>query len=102
MPANRALMKWVDGPEEGQMIVTTTCPMCGYVNAVVVTEEQLDKLLDGDELIQNTLPKHPREEREKLITGYCSECQKKIFDRWCLNEEEEKEEEDSGNEEAGS
>lgn len=44
-----------------------------------VTEDQRQRLLYGDESIQEIVPRWSPEKREKVISGMCSACQKAFF-----------------------
>ena len=54
--------------------IECTCPTCGAVDYVTVTEEEGDRLIDG-ELIQDVLPHRSIVERERIISGMCPTCQ---------------------------
>ena len=63
--------------EEVEIIVE--CPFCGSVDSVWVNEEDYLEWQKG-ELVQVAFPYLNVAEREKLITGMCDACQKKVFD----------------------
>ena len=54
--------------------IECTCPTCGAVDYVTVTEEEGDRLIDG-ELIKDVLPHRSTAERERIISGMCPTCQ---------------------------
>lgn len=54
--------------------IECTCPTCGTVDYVTVTEEEGDRLIDG-EPIQDVLPHRSIPERERIISGMCPTCQ---------------------------
>lgn len=55
-----------------------TCPWCGKDYTWEVPAEGYGKWINGA-LIQNAFPTLSATEREYFLTGYCAECQKKIF-----------------------
>lgn len=57
------------------------CPMCGKYSekTLNVTREQMKKYYNGKDLIQNIFPDLSASEREFLKSGYCDECQSKLF-----------------------
>lgn len=60
--------------------VSFTCPMCGKRHSLEISEELLDRVenrRENQECIQDILVGYSRSDREKFITGYCDECQKK-------------------------
>ena len=56
----------------------TQCPMCKEVYYVTLPLDGYKKWQEG-ELIQNAFPNMSADNREKLITGICSECWDKAF-----------------------
>lgn len=62
-----------------EIILKGKCPLCGKDWSVAVTEQEYDDWRFG-ELIQNALPSHTPEQRECLISGFCADCQKMIFE----------------------
>ena len=58
--------------------VSNRCPMCGKLHSVEVNLSAYEKWQNG-ELIQNAMPNLSATEREQLISGFCPDCQEKIF-----------------------
>ena len=58
------------------------CPMCGKVTVRTIdaTDEQMLAYQFGFDLVQNIFPDLSVEDREFLITGYCDDCQKVLFE----------------------
>ena len=90
MAMNRVAWSWVGTGSKDVFKIITYCPICGDENVVNVNRKELNVLIKDEGHIQDILPNHSREDREKLVTGYCDECQKKIF----RNPFDEKENED--------
>lgn len=63
-----------------EIILKGRCPLCGKEWSVAVTEQEYDDWRFFGELIQNALPNHTPEQRECLISGFCVDCQKTIFE----------------------
>ena len=59
-------------------IVHRVCPMCGKELAMEVPADGILKLSYG-KLIWEALPELNPMEREFIKTGYCPDCQKKLF-----------------------
>ena len=63
--------------------VQFTCPMCGITHYIYkIPKSLVDRIenrQESGEYIQDILKDYSQTEREKFITGYCDECQKKIF-----------------------
>ena len=59
------------------------CPMCGithYIYEVPISlVERVRNRRQTGEYIQDILKDYSPSDREKFITGYCDDCQKKIF-----------------------
>ena len=59
------------------------CPMCGmthYIYKVPVSSvERVQNRRQTGEYIQDILKDYSPADREKFKTGFCDECQKKIF-----------------------
>lgn len=55
------------------------CPMCHELYVMELTETEYEKLFDNQELIQDLFPEFNPMEREFLMTGYCPQCQEKLF-----------------------
>ena len=60
------------------------CPMCGkkhYVSNISMSlVERVICRRQSGENIQDILKDYSPTDREKFITGYCEDCQKKIFE----------------------
>lgn len=63
------------------MLIKKYCAMSGTTNEmeVNITQEQLDKWQQGDELIQFALPHLSPDEREFLMTGMTPEVWDRLF-----------------------
>ena len=62
--------------------VKQECGMCGQESHMKLTDNELEayqQYLSGGHLIQECLPTLNRCEREFLKSGYCTDCQKLIF-----------------------
>lgn len=59
------------------------CPMCGirhYLYNIPISKvERVRNRYETGEYIQSIFPDMKRSDREKFITGYCDDCQAKIF-----------------------
>lgn len=58
------------------------CPMCGKTHSMLLDEESaLRYIIESDKgiHIQDIFPDMSPRDREKFITGYCDNCQKKLF-----------------------
>lgn len=65
--------------EPKRMTVTVRCPQCNRDREIApVTEEQFDSWRSGM-LIQRAMPLLSRDDREGLISGYCTTCWNKAF-----------------------
>lgn len=64
--------------EELKFNVAINCPMCRKTHCVEVEVKAYEKWQNG-ELIQNAMPNLSATEREQLISGFCPDCQDKIF-----------------------
>ena len=60
------------------MVVTIKCPMCGKTYFIEVDYDAFCSWQNG-ELIQVAMPNLTPTEREQLISGFCPDCQDKIF-----------------------
>lgn len=58
--------------------VITTCPFCGKESSFLVRDEDFDAWQNGA-LIQDVMWYLDSTEREKLISGICSDCWDKMF-----------------------
>lgn len=58
--------------------IYNTCPWCGKNYLFEVPYEGLEKWRGG-EMIQNAFPEVNATIREHLLTGYCEDCQEKLF-----------------------
>lgn len=61
------------------MEIRNTCMMCQRTFKIDLTEEEANKYINDNRLIQEVFPKMNPAEREFLITGYCLDCQAMIF-----------------------
>ena len=59
--------------------VEITCPFCGEDHAVEVNLARFVAWQNG-ELISNAMPDLTFTEREQLISGWCPNCQAKIWE----------------------
>lgn len=59
--------------------INRVCPMCGRYQTFDVPHEGYMAWLDG-ELIQRAMPNVPAEDREIILSGFCPDCQKVLFD----------------------
>lgn len=64
------------------MLIKKYCALTGTTNEmeINVTQEQLDRWQQGDELIQVALPHLSPDEREFLMTGMTPEVWDSLFD----------------------
>ena len=58
--------------------ITKVCPSCGEKTVVQIPETNYEEWQMGV-CIQHALPEGTSEQRETLISGFCPECQKKVF-----------------------
>ncbi len=58
--------------------IENQCPWCGKDYEIRVPYDGYRKWYNGA-LIQNAFPTLTPTERECMITGYCADCQKKLF-----------------------
>lgn len=58
--------------------VVVTCPMCKAENRLSVPTNDLMRWAEG-ELVQRAMPYLSADERELLVSGFCSRCYDKIF-----------------------
>jgi len=65
-----------------------TCPMCGKDSKLFVDTDKYYHYMHSKELIQNVFPELNPAQREFIKTGYCSDCQKLIFNSKYVIEEE--------------
>lgn len=57
-----------------------TCVFCGGNNVEVpITEEQYERIVNRDDLIQNIVPELSPEYREMFISGMCPDCWNEMF-----------------------
>ena len=64
------------------MIITKDCPMCGRKVTISLSgpqEIRYQSYLWGHGFIQDLFPELNPMEREALKTGYCPDCQRKLF-----------------------
>ncbi len=60
------------------LFIEVTCPMCQDVTDVAASWPGYEAWMRGA-YIQDALPQTSPEQREALLTGYCSGCQQEIF-----------------------
>jgi hypothetical protein len=60
-------------------MMTVYCVKCGRPQAVSCTDEQYRDWRENHQLIQRAMPNVPAEERELLLSGYCSACFQALF-----------------------
>lgn len=60
-------------------VVEVTCQLCEQTRTIEVGEAGLQRLEEGNLLIQRALPNVAPELREMLISGTCPECFKRMF-----------------------
>lgn len=60
-------------------VVEVTCRLCSQTKTIEVGEVGLQRLEEGNHLIQRAIPNVAPELREMLISGTCPECFKKMF-----------------------
>ena len=69
--------------EEKLVNVEFVCPMCGithYIYEVPMSlVERVQNRRQTGEYIQDILKDYSPKDREKFMTGFCDDCQKKIF-----------------------
>ena len=69
--------------EEKLVNVEFVCPMCGITHYIyempMSLVERVQNRRQTGEYIQDILKDYSPSDREKFITGYCDDCQKKIF-----------------------
>ena len=59
--------------------INCQCPRCKTTVLFTMTDEQYNKYVHGEDLIQNIFPEIRPSKREMLISGICPDCWKKIF-----------------------
>ena len=64
------------------MKVIRKCQECGKIIKIEMTDDQYNKYISGDDLIQNIFPELSPEIREMLISGTCPDCWNKIFQNY--------------------
>ena len=62
----------ITGPDVSDVYVK--CPHCGAQGYITVTEDEGDRLIDGEH-VQNVLPDMSPARREQIISGRCPTCQ---------------------------
>jgi hypothetical protein len=62
----------------GNMTIANQCPWCGRPYEFEVSYDGYIQWRSGV-LIQNAFPTLTPTEREYMLTGYCADCQKKLF-----------------------
>ena len=68
------------------MELRNTCMMCKRTFKIDLTEEEANKYINDNRLIQEVFPKMNPAEREFVITGYCLDCQAMIFGSNCKSD----------------
>ena len=63
---------------KNELTFANKCPWCGKEYTFTVPTEGYDKWVKGA-LIQNAFPHLTPTERDYFLTGYCADCQKKLF-----------------------
>lgn len=61
------------------MTVSIKCKECGKEYKFDITEEQYNKYISGEGLIQDIFPEISSELREMFISRICPDCWNKIF-----------------------
>ena len=62
------------------LVKSKDCPDCGKPGVEIrITPKQADEIVWSANLIQNILPNHSPEVRERFITGICEECWNYMF-----------------------
>ena len=56
------------------------CCVCNKNHIIIIDEEKYWRWRGG-ELIQNVFPEYSADEREKLISGTCPDCWKKLWEK---------------------
>lgn len=59
-------------------LVTKDCPKCGAIGGVKVYPKDIQRWRSGT-FIQVAFPYLKPEDRERLLTGYCSRCWNDLF-----------------------
>jgi len=59
--------------------VLTKCPLCGEEKKIEVEETDYLRYTETKALTQDCFPYLSRADRERLITGICEECGRKMF-----------------------
>lgn len=55
------------------------CPVCGKIHYLEDVDYEALEAWQNGELIQNAFPDMSPADREKFLTGYCEDCQNRIF-----------------------
>ena len=69
-------------PKKELVNVEFECPLCGVTHFMLMPKDLLDRLnnrRNTGEYIQDILKDFSPVDREKFLTQYCEDCQKKIF-----------------------
>lgn len=61
-----------------EYIIITSCPFCGEINEIAVSEDDYWDWQDGA-LVQDAFPYLTVDEREMLISGICPDCWNDMF-----------------------
>jgi len=65
------------------------CSVCGQEWIIMCSLDQFTRYLEGNQNVQDIFPELDATDREKLITGWCSTCQDRMFDTCEEPEEDE-------------
>lgn len=65
--------------EGNALIATIPCPNCGTYKTLLVNKNAYNAWRTGELSIKDAFPTMPREDRERLSSGICPECYKKLF-----------------------
>jgi len=68
------------------------CPLCGTQWTISCSLDQFTRYLEGNQNVQDIFPELDATDREKLITGWCTTCQDRMFDA-CEEPEDEADDE---------
>lgn len=66
-------------PGKDLLLVRTECPECHRLNHVYVPEAGYRRWVAGEEIIARAMPGLSADQRERLMTGICGRCWKKLF-----------------------
>jgi hypothetical protein len=60
-------------------VTSKPCPSCGGTTKIVVNRDGYLAWSRGDTLIQRAMPELSADDRERLITGFCTPCWDEMF-----------------------